>query len=210
MGSFLGVPIRIGTQTTGVISATDDRIVFGDTHLRVLTLVAAMCAPHVEIARLARLAQVDPLTGALNRRGIETEVPPDGATRMSVAMIDVDHFKRVNDTLGHPTGDLVLQHVATAIASVLRTNDAVIRYGGEEFLVVLPEVGIHDALMVAERLRATIAAAPTAIPGGELHVTVSIGVAERQPDELRDALIARADAALYQAKAAGRDRVVSG
>ncbi|MBK9035094.1 MAG: sensor domain-containing diguanylate cyclase [Myxococcales bacterium] len=213
MGAFVGVPIRIGAQTTGVISAVDDAVVFDDSHRRLLTLVAAMCAPHVEIARLARLAHVDPLTGALNRRGIEQQVPtlaPDDAEVMSVAMVDVDHFKRINDSVGHAAGDLVLRQIAATLTGVLRAADAVVRYGGEEFLLVLPGVAFADATAVAERVRAAVAAAPTAVPGGEVGATVSIGVAERRPGELREAMIARADAALYAAKAAGRNRVHGG
>jgi len=213
MGAFLGVPIRAGTQVTGVISVVDNDLRFTAEHERLLTLIAAMCGPYVEIARLSQLSRHDPLTGSLNRRGLDASFPEvqgdaDGLIEpLSVAMLDIDHFKRVNDELGHAAGDLVIRHVAATVGRVLRHHDAVVRFGGEEFLLVLPEVDRALAAPVAERARAAVERHPTPVGDNEVRVTVSIGVAERRPGEERDALIKRADDALYRAKRGGRNRV---
>jgi diguanylate cyclase (GGDEF)-like protein len=214
MGSFVGVPIRAGAQCSGVLSAVDDQVRFDAGHERWLALIAAMCGPYVEISRLERLSAVDPLTGSLNRRGLDDAFPevrggPDGgpARPLSVVIVDIDHFKKVNDEHGHAAGDLVLRHVATVLGGVLRAGDAVVRYGGEEFLLVLPEVTRAVAARVAERARAAIAATPASVAGSRLPVTISLGVAERRDGEERVALIARADEALYRAKHGGRNRV---
>lgn len=215
MGAFVGVPIRAGAHCIGVLSALNPSRPFEARDQRLLELLAAMSGPHLEIVRLSRLSRVDPLTGSLNRRGLD-EMFPEASGRshgglivpLSVVMLDVDRFKLINDEHGHAAGDIVLRHVATVAAQVLRSGDAVIRYGGEEFLLVLPEANVEQAAKVAERVRAAIGG--QAVPVGQIGVpvTVSLGVAERRPAELREEVIARADAALYRAKQAGRDRVV--
>jgi diguanylate cyclase len=123
--------------------------------------------------------------------------------QVAALMIDIDLFKRVNDTYGHPTGDRVLQHVAQAITQSVRPSDLVFRYGGEEFLVLLPDVDHTTALTAAERIRSRIAHPAKECP----DVTVSVGVARRHAGEDHEALVARADLALYQAKSNGRDRI---
>jgi diguanylate cyclase (GGDEF)-like protein len=125
-------------------------------------------------------------------------------------MIDVDHFKRINDTFGHASGDKTLVTVVDRLTSSLRQGDLLGRWGGEEFLVVLPRTDLFAARLVADRLREAVGAAPVPVGNGgdEISVTVSIGVAaslERSPE----ALLLTADRALYTAKAAGRDRVMS-
>ena len=210
MGAFLGVPIRTGSECTGVISVVDAQGDFDDHQERLMMLIAALCGPYLEIARLSRLSRVDPLTGALNRRGLELAFPGDAATDvvvpLSAIMLDIDHFKLLNDTYGHATGDVVLRTVAAICGDAVRAGDAVVRYGGEEFLLLLPEVDRAQGARVAERVRAAVAAG-TAVNDSRLTVTVSLGVAQRHPGESRDALIARADAALYRAKQGGRNRV---
>jgi diguanylate cyclase (GGDEF)-like protein len=213
MGAFMGAPIRAaGIEPTGVVSVANPTP-FDDVHERLLALIAASCGPYLEIARLARLSRVDPLTGALNRRGLDSAFPevvtdPDGlVVPLSVILVDIDHFKRVNDELGHAVGDLVLRHVATILAGVLRGGDAVIRYGGEEFLLILPTADRTQAVRIAERARLAIAAGAVLVGDRRVMVTASLGVAERTPKETRDALLARADTALYRAKHGGRDRV---
>jgi len=129
-------------------------------------------------------------------------------------MIDIDHFKRVNDTYGHQAGDTVLRGVAGVLTQALRKVDILARYGGEEIVAVLPETGIERGAQVAERLRASVAEAKFEHPGIDqaLAVTISVGVASI-PDETigsDDDLLRVADAALYRAKDSGRDRVVIG
>jgi len=125
-------------------------------------------------------------------------------------MLDIDHFKQVNDTYGHPVGDRVLQAVTLACLDALRQNDSLGRLGGEEFVALLPGTDAEGALLVAERLRRQVAEAATVLDegGAELRVTVSLGIAMLEPGEASAGdLLQRADAALYRAKEAGRNRV---
>jgi two-component system cell cycle response regulator len=160
-------------------------------------------------ARLEAMLREDALTGLSNRRAILTQLGGmvSGARRhghpLSVAVCDLDHFKLINDTHGHKTGDQVLVAGAHAMATHLRAEDQLGRLGGEEFLVLLPDTGAAAATRVAERMRAEVAAAPTPVP-----VTVSIGVATWD-GEAPEELLQRADEALYAAKHAGRDRVMA-
>lgn len=214
MGSFVGVPIRAGTQCSGVLSAVGDRGQLEERHERSLALIAAICGPYIEISRLARLSAVDPLTGSLNRRGLDETFPEvrardDGGpvVPLCVVMVDIDHFKHINDTHGHAAGDLVLRHVTNLLGGVVRAGDAVVRYGGEEFLLVLPGVARAQAERIAERARVAVAGLAAQVAGAPVAVTISLGVAERLPGEARDAVIARADEALFRAKQGGRNRV---
>lgn len=164
---------------------------------------------------LRELASTDYLTGALNRRAFELGFRSEleRARRHKIAlclvMIDLDHFKRVNDTHGHQAGDIVLKETTSRIAYALRDSDIFGRLGGEEFGILLPHTGLEHAVEVAERLRATIARDPIDVGGVSLVATASLGVTGYRPetDDLT-AMIKRADAALYAAKAGGRDRVV--
>lgn len=213
LGAFLGVPIRTGTHVMGVLSAVDPERAFTEEHERLLVLVAALCAPYVEMARLTRLAHADPLTGALNRRGLDDAFPEAASASatapLSVVLADIDHFKSINDTHGHAIGDLVLKHVTNLLGGVVRAGDAVVRYGGEEILLVLPGVTRAHAEVVAERARLAVRMTPLRAPLSVVHVTVSLGVAERREGESRDGVITRADKALYRAKDQGRDRVIA-
>jgi diguanylate cyclase (GGDEF)-like protein len=162
---------------------------------------------------LARLAAVDPLTGLRNRRAIgEYLYDAVSAARrhdhsLSVLVVDIDHFKSINDTLGHRSGDAVLVHTARVLDGALRTEDAIGRWGGEEFLVVLPSTDEDGALRATERLRDALARdQPEEARSDRLPVTITIGVAEWHNDDM-DELVSRADSALYLGKAAGRDTV---
>jgi two-component system cell cycle response regulator len=171
-------------------------------------------------ARLEQLALTDPLTQLLNRRALTETVTAEmeRALRydapMAVLMVDLDHFKRVNDTHGHLVGDDVLRDLAALLRTLARTTDVVARYGGEEFVLLLPETDEEGALGFAERIRKAVAATPFAAgdipdrPDG-LTLTASLGLATFPAARIGtvDELLARADSALYRAKAAGRDRV---
>jgi two-component system cell cycle response regulator len=122
-------------------------------------------------------------------------------------MLDADHFKIVNDTYGHPTGDDVLREISARCRKTLRANDILGRYGGEEFVIVFPETNVEEAGAVAERLRAAVAANPIQVGEHALDVTVSIGVAAYSPGHNVERMVERADAALYTAKQDGRNRV---
>ena len=167
-----------------------------------------------EREELRELATRDPLTGVANRRAFfelsehEVRRAHRYSRPLAVAMIDVDHFKRVNDEHGHAVGDEVLAELARRTASVLRKADVFARYGGEEFVVLLPELRVSDAMQAMERLRTAITATPFRIGELALAVSVSIGLAALDGgDESIDPAVERADAALYEAKSSGRDRV---
>ena len=211
MRSFLGVPLISGHACMGVLSALHpEPDHFEERHQELLTLLAGICAPHVEVARLQRLSQIDPLTGALNRRGLELAFP-DGEGAMpapvSVIMADVDLFKRINDAYGHAIGDEVLKRVTQLLSGVMRARDAVIRWGGEEFLLILPRVGLAMAARGAERARSAVEKGGIEAAGVQIAMTISLGVAERSDGESRDTVIKHADNALYLAKHNGRNRV---
>jgi diguanylate cyclase (GGDEF)-like protein len=163
-------------------------------------------------AELERLSSTDMLTGLWNRgvffRRLEEEV--SRARRhghpLCVVMLDVDHFKLINDNLGHLVGDEVLRQLGGCLKGVLRLDDVAARYGGEEFAVVMPHTSLVDAATVAERLRLSPRALAVGSQGAHA-ITVSLGVAQWRPDEGTDELVARADAALYASKHGGRDRV---
>ncbi len=215
IAAYLGVPLLAGARCVGVLGAVhehDSPLRFDPLDLHRLELIAAICAPHLEIVRLQRLSTVDPLTGALNRRGLDGAFPPElseESGELCVALADIDHFKQVNDEHGHAVGDEVLKHVARSLSSVLRAGDAIVRYGGEEFVMFLAGVGLGRALKIAERARRAVAASPVQLGDTQIRATISVGVAERQPGQSRDALIAAADEAMYRAKSTGRDRVVA-
>jgi two-component system, cell cycle response regulator len=163
--------------------------------------------------RLEVQAHTDALTGLPNRRAIvdllekELQRSRREHTALAVGMIDIDHFKRVNDEYGHASGDAVLCELARRMRSALRPYDDVGRFGGEEFLVVVPGVSTSELRELLERLREVVHEAPFTADGRGLAVTVSLGGAEHSGESM-DALIARADDALYVAKARGRDLVV--
>lgn len=215
LGSFIAVPLMDmdGTTPVGVLSAMHERLdYFTHDHEAELGVMAALCAPHLCIARLRRLSEVDPLTGALNRRGMESVFPElgneiDPAAGLSVVMLDIDHFKTVNDKFGHEVGDLALLALTNVLAGISRKGDAVVRLGGEEFLLVLPGANANAATRVAERAREAVASHRIVTPKGTVQFTVSAGVAERLPGETREHLLERADQAMYEAKKLGRDRV---
>lgn len=164
---------------------------------------------------LDRLASVDGLTGIQNRRALDAAIGSrEGSRRqVGVLLIDIDRFKRFNDANGHPAGDAALRAVAAALTSALRPDDAIYRYGGEEFLVLVERASDEAAVVIAGRARAAVKALriPMQSREGDEVLTVSIGVASGRPriTPMRS-LVAAADAALYQAKADGRDRVVLG
>ncbi|QDQ27738.1 GGDEF domain-containing protein [Chitinimonas arctica] len=168
------------------------------------------------VENLRREAQSDPLTGLANRRRLDERLFEEHqrASRyvrpLSLLFLDLDHFKHINDGFSHLTGDAVLRTTALVLNEQLRQCDVIGRFGGEEFVIVLPETAMSDALLVAGKLRAMVAAYNWSSIAVDLAVTISIGVTELSPGETVSAWLARTDAALYRAKHAGRDRVEPG
>jgi len=208
IGAFLSVPLLAGETCLGALSATHaDAGRFTEGHEAIAELVAAIAAPQLEIARLQRLADFDPLTGILNRRGLQRWLDRGGAP-LSVVTFDLDYFKRINDVHGHAIGDAVLIEVGQRLARQCRAGDAVVRLGGEEFALVLRGIPLAIAVQRAEAIRLSVANSLFVIGNCRATLTVSAGVAMQEPGESWEALLARGDRALYLAKAAGRNRLI--
>jgi diguanylate cyclase (GGDEF)-like protein len=202
----LAVQSLRGQQKDGLVIALACAVLFLLVFARMVGLVAGQ----------RRMAITDPLTGLHTRRFLDPALPLElerarrSQTPVGLLLIDIDHFKRVNDEHGHPVGDLVLREVARRLKDGCRSGDIVARYGGEEFAALLPGLDGHRLLQLAEMLRQTLATTPVSLTGGAtLRVTASIGAASYPADaQLADDLIQAADQALYTAKRDGRDRVV--
>ena len=227
--SVIALPFTLGKVQAGVFflrrmvdepPLTNEDVEFADAVIK-----AAVAAIHraqviettkADNARLEVLAHTDPLTQVLNRRALTVRLASEleRARRydsvITLLMVDLDHFKQVNDTRGHLVGDEVLREVATLLQNEIRSVDVVARYGGEEFVVVLPETSLVGATTFAERIREHVAATPFAASLGDpLRLTASVGVSSYPSTTVNtvDDLFARADEALYRAKADGRNRV---
>jgi diguanylate cyclase (GGDEF)-like protein len=217
--SIVVLPVAFKGVAIGVLVLAATEPIAPDT-ARLLDLCVANLGLALNNAlahhRLARVAALDPLTDALNRRFGLTRLQEEFARAvradapLGILMLDLDHFKAVNDTYGHPVGDRVLQAAARATRRVVREGDVLVRYGGEEFLVILPGSSRADLALVADRIRRAVA--DTTVADGEqsVAVTVSIGGCSLPETsvELSGDLVERADVALYAAKAGGRDGVV--
>jgi diguanylate cyclase len=201
-------------QSQNVISATQ-RLLAANVQLRdeLQAARSEIESKQRELESSLSQARTDTLTGLRNRRAFDEELKRLFAQRQrqgigfSLLLIDVDHFKDVNDQYGHPAGDATLRHVAEVLAKTMRAMDIICRYGGEEFAVICPGAALSEATIAAQRAREAIATTPVVWNGSPLHVTTSSGVAEVAAAEIADALIARTDQALYAAKQAGRNSV---
>ena len=219
--SILALPLRSGDRLIGMISAQSYQPnAYSSEDQYLLEMLAATAAIAIENSRLLKeiqwLAITDPLTGLYNRRGLfqlaerEVERYRRFGRPFCVYMIDIDHFKQINDTHGHAAGDQVLFGLANRLKQRIRDIDIIGRYGGEEILVVLPETHLAQGLLAAERARNHVQQIPLHTDRGEIPVTISVGVAEidGQISDLA-ALVDRADSAMYAAKQAGRNRVMA-
>lgn len=169
-----------------------------------------------ELAQVSNLLREDQLTGALNRRGMEEALARELARSqrmeapLCIGLLDIDHFKKLNDSLGHQAGDEALRHLARVVKSLLRPTDTLARYGGEEFLVLLPNTRLEEAAEVLKRVQRALTKQFFLHDNQRVLITFSAGVAQRQGEEDGAAIIARADAAMYRAKQSGRNRVEMG
>ncbi len=230
LASVAMIPLIHRGQLMGSINlGSADRLRFTRDHasdfLAHLGVIATYCIENVvNRARLLRSGFTDVLTGWHNRRYLQVRLNEELArasrdgNNLACLMLDVDYFKRVNDTWGHAAGDAVLREIAQRIESQVRASDVAARYGGEEFVVLLPDTDTADAEHLAERIRNAIARTPFELPNKEqTAITLSIGIAGIRPAShatdlktIGDSLLARADVALYRAKSEGRDCVVVG
>jgi diguanylate cyclase (GGDEF)-like protein len=191
---------------------------FADSELLLLeNLLCGLVYPlrnAISYLEALQLASYDPLTGVQNRLAMqhalerEADLAHRQGTRLSMLLIDADHFKRFNDDFGHTFGDDVLKALANAAAATVRRSDLLFRLGGEEFVVLASHTDRHGAQLLAERIREAVCGIRT-IRGREIELSVSIGVAELGPDETPEELLERADEAMYKAKDAGRNRVIA-
>lgn len=210
LGSGLA-PARFAQPMTAD-SATNIGLLMAYLSMSVLFhVMLAMTVALRLVARLKQLSRLDPLTGLANRRGLDERWPAlQRRLPLAALAVDADHFKRVNDQHGHAAGDQALQHLAELMRRSVRSGDSVVRLGGEEFLLLMAQTDEGQARQRAEQLREQVAHSPLRLDGAELALTVSIGVAVAHQPLAAVALIGAADAALYQAKRAGRNQVVLG
>ncbi len=220
--SVLSVPLRVHDRTLGVLSMSAPRThAFEAEDERIAMLLATMAAQAFRICELETLAVTDAHTRAFNRRYLFPRMREEMSRckrygdSLSVLLMDLDHFKQVNDVHGHAAGDEVLQSFVRTVQQCVRSVDALIRRGGEEFVLVMPSTSWKEAFQAAERIRRTFAAKVIPLPesldaSGGLTVTqtVSIGVAHWDANETAEQLDQRADEAMYEAKRRGRNNVV--
>lgn len=218
IASMICVPLTARGQRVGVVTITSAAVAaFTTQHLELLSFLATTIALDIENVRLHRVAVTDPLTGAYNREFLAQRLPVEieGAYAqerpLSLAIVDIDEFKRVNDAHGHLIGDHVLAEIARRLRTAIRGGDLLVRYGGEEFLAVLPRADIARAWEVGERMRQRVS--ETMIEIGDapaIAMTLSVGIAQLRvgsAPETAYQVTDRADAALYSAKRQGRNRV---
>lgn len=220
---LVGKPVaRLADQLAAIKPGSGARIPVAGTHAddeigSLATSANALIeAAETALAEVQAIATTDALTGLFNRRAFMARMGDELARvkrhellETSVLMLDLDHFKQINDDYGHAAGDVVLQHFGTILAGGLRHEDSAGRIGGEEFAILLPDTEVEAAHAFAERLRALVAAARISWMGTQLQITVSIGItALRAADNDPGAALARSDRALYEAKHAGRNRVL--
>jgi diguanylate cyclase (GGDEF)-like protein len=216
LGKYYVVDMR-STNGTFVNEQKVERakLMDGD-QIRVGKTVLKYTESHVEqryFEHVFNLASMDALTGAFNKRyfdetfGKEAQRCQQAGTPLSIVLFDIDHFKRINDTYGHPAGDAVLKNIATTVASQLRDGDALFRVGGEEFALILTSTPQGFAVQAAEATRGLVAALVTDYMGTRITATLSLGVAELSTGEQPAELYQRVDGLLYAAKRGGRNRV---
>jgi diguanylate cyclase (GGDEF)-like protein len=218
--SLLAVPLKARNRTLGALMITGRRGAFDAAATRVLGVLANQAAAALSTIqlkdRIQDMAVRDGLTGLYNRRAFDEQLrhalgrEDRQKGRLGLVLLDIDHFKKLNDTFGHPAGDAVLRHTAHVVEQHLRRADEAARFGGEEFALILPGTDEAGALRLAERVRGGVEKAQLVFEGARLSVTVSLGVAVWPSDgKDEEALLGAADRALYAAKQSGRNRVAA-
>jgi diguanylate cyclase (GGDEF)-like protein len=219
--SHLALPLTAEGEIIGCISLNSDQPnAFNSQDLQFFSVIGYQMAASLEhfqrFISVKTMASYDTLTDLYNRRYFEERLDIEahkafgGKNPLSLIMVDIDHFKKVNDTLGHPEGDKILREIASLLkTSVRKKDDVVARYGGEEFILILPQASLDEASMIAERIRRMVESADFEVGASHLRVTVSLGISNFPVHRLKTAedLVKMADLALYEAKRGGRNRV---
>ena len=215
--SVLCVPMKLRNNVIGAIEVLNpiDRPTFSPDQIPMLSTLAQEAAVSIENARLFHLATTDGLTGLATIRYFKTllehEMPRSERHQrpLSLIMLDIDFFKKVNDTYGHPAGDVILRELASLIRTAIRQEDIPARYGGEEFIIMLPEASRKESMVVAERMRTLVQDTRIKDEVRSYSITVSVGVATMMKGDQSNTLIERVDQQLYRAKQTGRNKVCS-
>jgi two-component system cell cycle response regulator len=214
------LPLVIEGEVIGCISITSDQAnMYNVTRLQFFSVFGyQMAASLKHIQRLSTVkkeAFYDTLTNLFNRRhfeerlSAETQKAFESRSNLSVIMVDIDHFKKVNDTFGHDGGDKILREIASLLKNSVRQHDTVARYGGEEFVLLLPGAPLDPTNMVAERIRRSVENTPFDMGQTQIHITISLGISNFPTHRMKskEELVKMADLALYDAKKGGRNRV---
>ena len=217
--SHLTLPLAIEGEIFGCISINSEQSnAFDAQDLQFFSVIGSQMATTLKhfqrFSSVKTMAIYDTLTSLYNRRyfeerlGVEAQKAFYGGASLSLVMIDIDHFKKVNDTFGHTEGDKVLREISSLLKTSVRKKDTVARYGGEEFILILPEAGIEESLMIAERIRRLVENGPFEVGRARINLTVSLGISNfpNHRAKSKEELVKMADQALYDAKR-GRNRV---
>jgi diguanylate cyclase (GGDEF)-like protein len=218
--SQLALPLAVEGEILGCISLNSDQPnAFDAQDLQFLSVIgyqmAATLRHFQRFSSIKNIAIYDTLTGLYNRRYFEERLAADsqksfyGGIPLSLVMVDIDHFKKVNDTLGHTEGDQVLCKISALLKNSVRKKDTVARYGGEEFILILPEAGLEESFVIAERIRRLVESTPFEVGQAQVNLTLSMGISNfpNHRAKSKEELIKMADQALYDAKRGGRNKV---
>jgi diguanylate cyclase (GGDEF)-like protein len=218
--SHLTLPLTVEGEILGCISLNSDQPnAFDAQDLQFLSVIGYQMAATLKhfqrFSSIQNIASYDTLTGLYNRRyfeeklGVEAQKSFYGGTPLSLVMVDLDHFKKVNDTFGHTEGDQVLCKISSLLKNSLRKKDMVARYGGEEFILILPEAGLEESFVIAERIRSLVERTSFEVGQARVNLTVSMGISHfpSHRAKSKEELIRMADQALYDAKRGGRNKV---
>jgi diguanylate cyclase (GGDEF)-like protein len=214
IASLLCIPLSMRAEVLGVMTVSSAKTkAFTREDEALLTFLGNSIVRDIENARLYQMAITDSLTKAYNRQFLLHRLPDEierhkrYGDQFAIVLLDVDHFKRLNDQFGHVAGDYVLKELSRCLKKTLREIDALVRYGGEEFLMLLPKTDLEGAATIAERVRKTIEDHVFHHLDNRLHITLSLGVGSFTAEETEQSYVDRVDRALYRAKQGGRNRV---
>ncbi|HSB07677.1 MAG TPA: diguanylate cyclase [Thermodesulfobacteriota bacterium] len=218
--SHLTLPLALDGDLLGCISLNSEQSdAFDAQDLQFFSVIGSQMASTLKhfqrFSSIKTMAIYDTLTNLYNRRyfeerlGLETQQAFYGGATLSLVMIDIDHFKKVNDTFGHTEGDKVLREISSLLRTSVRKKDTVARYGGEEFILILPEAGLEESSMIAERIRRLVENTLFEVGHARINLTVSLGISSfpNHRAKSKEELVRMSDQALYDAKRGGRNRV---